>query len=389
MEKNTIGALYKSTEIIEKKLLLDILENFGDNFNEKKAKGFNGIFQLSILCDGQIQNHLVIVDKSGLTLKNDMVCENPFLKIECDFEMFCNITLGKFNPIVDVVNGKIKLDRGLLSLVRFAKFGSLLSNREIDLKFPTTIKHPVSWKKPEKILLVNGSPRRSGSTKLMLEWFKEGLPAENTEVLDISSLKIGKCLHCFKCWTNHPNECVIDDDAKIFRQKIDEADLIVFFVPVSYASMPSDMKRALERLMPETTPFFYNHKTWNATAHPVHKHKKPQAFLQFLVWGFPEMKHGNILEENFNEWATHSHKINLGSIKRPGINMILGDPRLQSVRLKIKNATIELASSVYNFGLVLKEKKEIIQKPDYISVKDFQFYATNYWIKRFKTDYWN
>lgn len=95
----------------------------------------------------------------------------------------------------------------------------------------------------------------------MLEWFQEGLPTENVEVIDISTLKIARCLHCYKCWTDHPNQCVIDDDAKIFKEKIHEADLIVFFIPLSYSSMPSDMKRAMERLFPETTPFFYhNHR---------------------------------------------------------------------------------------------------------------------------------
>jgi multimeric flavodoxin WrbA len=170
---------------------------------------------------------------------------------------------------------------------------------------------------------------------------------------------------------------------------MDAADLIVFFVPLSYSSMPSDMKRAMERLFPETTPFFYHNHRTKLTAHPVQKNKKSQAFLQFLVWGFPEMHHGRILEENFNEWAKHSHKYSLGSIKRPGINMILGDPRMQSIRKQIREAIAQTAKSIYETGIVPKKQKKIIEKEDYISVKDFQFYATKYWIKRFKTDFWN
>jgi hypothetical protein len=153
--------------------------------------------------------------------------------------------------------------------------------------------------------------------------------------------------------------------------------------------MPSDMKRALERLMPETTPFFYNNGNFKGTAHPVHNGKKPQAFLQFLVWGFPEMKHGKILEDNFNEWATHSHKNNLGVIRRPGINFILGDPRLHFARKKIKQSVINAAKSVYDSGLISAKDKKNIENTDYFSIKDFHFYATKYWISRFKTDYWN
>ena len=311
------------------------------------------------------------------------------MNLKITFETFCNITLGKFNPVPDILSGKIQLDRNLFSIARFAKFGAIFSNRTVEVKLPTVIPHAEEWKQPENILLVNGSPRKNGSTKLMLEWFREGLPGGNIEVLDVSSLKIGRCLHCYKCWTDHPDRCVIKDDAGVFREKIDAADLIVFFVPLSYSTMPSDMKRAMERLFPETTPFFYHNKNTGLTAHPVKKNKKSQAFLQFLVWGFPEMIHGKVLEENFNEWAKHSHKNILGSIRRPGINMILGDPRLQPVREKIRDATASVARSIFETGKIPSRKKRIIEKEDYVSKKDFHFYATNYWMQRFNTDYWN
>jgi multimeric flavodoxin WrbA len=302
--------------------------------------------------------------------------------------MFCRITLGQINPVTDILNGKIKLSRGIFSIARFAFFGALFSNRQIDLKLPTSISNPAQWIKPEKILLVNGSPRKNGSTKLMLEWFMEGLPGDNTDIVDVSSLKIGKCLNCFKCWTDHPTVCVREDDAKIFRQKINEADLIVFFVPLSYMTMPADMKAAFERLFPETTPFFYHNKP-TKTSHPLHRGKKPQAFLQFLLWGFPEKRHGQFLEGVYVEWAMHSHKNYIGSLMRPGINMILGDPRMQYIRRNIRNAIKATAQSVYNTGVIPEKERKIIEREDYMSIKDFYFYATHYLMDRFKTDYWD
>ena len=389
MEKETIGALYKSTELSEKNLLNDILSTISDSFHKQKAKDFSGSFHFTLECDGEETEFSIQVNNSDLKIIPDYADSNPYLNIRCSFETFCNITLGNFNPVVDIVEGKIQLDKGLLSLMRFAKFGSLFSFREIDLKLPTSIKHPESWVKPGKILLINGSPRKNASTRLMLDWFKEGLPSDKTDVIDVSTLKVARCLHCFKCWTDHPGKCVIDDDATLVRRKINEAELIVFFVPLSIGTMPSDLKRLMERLFPETTPFFFYSDEWKATAHPVHKNRKSQAFMQFLVWGFPEMKHGRLLEENFREWTTHSQRNNLGSISRPGINMILGDPRMQFIRKKIRRATMDVATSVYESGIIPKDKKAIIEKENYISLKDFHFYATKYWIKRFKTDYWN
>ena len=389
MKTETIGALYRNTDISEKELLLDILNNFGDSFNKEKSKNFHGSFHFLVLCEGTYEEFTIRVNDQQFQILQDYRDTHPYLNLQCSFETFCNITLGKFNPILDILNGKIQIDRNILSIGRFAKFGAIFSNRSIELTLPTSIPHSEDWKQPENILLVNGSPRKKGSTKLMLEWFKEGLPGGSIEVLDVSSLKMGRCLHCYKCWTDHPGRCVMEDDATGFREKMDAADLIVFFVPLSYSTMPSDMKRALERLFPETTPFFCQNKETGLTAHPIQKNKKSQAFLQFLVWGFPEMTHGRILEENFNEWAKHSHKNILGIIRRPGINMILGDPRLQPVRKKIRNATASLARAIYETGKIPTSEKHIIEKEDYVSKKDFHFYATNYWMQRFKTDYWN
>ena len=392
MQTETIGALYKSTEISEKTLLLEILESFNAGFNKQKAKNFTGSFQFIITCDGTDVLFTIQVSDSSFRIIHDPVDTKPLLKVQCDFEMFCNITLGNFNPITAILSGKIKLNKGLFSLPDFARFGSFFSYREIDLKLPVSIKHSKAWIKPQKIVLVNGSPRKDASTKLMLEWFNDGLPAgqiESIDVIDISTLKIGKCLHCFKCWTEHPNVCVNNDDANIFIQKMNDADLIAFFIPLSVFSMPSEMKAALERLFSQTTPFFYNNEKLNATGHPVQSDRKSQAFLQFLVWGFPEMKYGSVLEENLNLWASHSWKNNIGSIKRPGINMLLGDPRMQFVRKRIKAAIADVAASVYHTGIIPKDKKAIIEKEDYISTKDFRFYATHYWINHFKTSFWN
>lgn len=389
MQKEIIGALYKSTDISEKALLMDILENFNASFDKRKAKGFSGSFHFIITCDAKDIEFSILVSDSNFRIIYDVTDINPILRVKCNFEMFCNITLGNFNPLTAIMSGKIKLDKGIFSLPTFAKFGSLFSYREIELKLPTSIKHSKVWVKPQKIVLINGSPRKDASTKLMLEWFKEGLPVEQIDIIDISTLKIGKCLHCYKCWTDHPNVCVIDDDATIFKQKINDADLIVFFIPLSVFSMPSEMKSALERLFSHTTPFFYHNEVLNATAHPIQNDRRSQAFLQFLVWGFPEMKYGNILEENLNLWALHSWKNNLGSIKRPGINMLLGDPRLQFVRKRIKSATVDVAKSVYHTGIIPNDKKAIIEKEDYLSTKDFYFYATHYWINHFKTKFWN
>lgn len=183
MKSETIGALYRNTDISEKELLLDILTNFGDSFNKEKAKKFQGSFHFLVLCDETYEEFTIRVNDQQFQILHDYRDTHPYLNLQCSFETFCNITLGTFNPITDILKGKIHLDRNILSIGRFAKFGAIFSNRSIELTLPTSIPHAEDWKRPENILLVNGSPRKKGSTKLMLEWSERDCPVGTSKYL--------------------------------------------------------------------------------------------------------------------------------------------------------------------------------------------------------------
>jgi uncharacterized protein YutD len=140
MKTETIGALYRNTDISEKELLLDILNNFGDSFNKEKSKNFHGSFHFLVLCEGTYEEFTIRVNDQQFQILQDYRDTHPYLNLQCSFETFCNITLGKFNPILDILNGKIQIDRNILCIGRFAKFGALFSNRSIELTLPTSIR---------------------------------------------------------------------------------------------------------------------------------------------------------------------------------------------------------------------------------------------------------
>jgi uncharacterized protein YutD len=78
MEKETVGVLYKSTEVQEKQLLLDILDNFKDSFNKKKADGFSGSFHFSIRCDGTDVEFTIRIHDSEFQILPDFKDTNPY-----------------------------------------------------------------------------------------------------------------------------------------------------------------------------------------------------------------------------------------------------------------------------------------------------------------------
>jgi hypothetical protein len=56
MKTETIGALYRNTDISEKELLLDILNNFGDSFNKENQRIFTARFISSSFAKEPMKN---------------------------------------------------------------------------------------------------------------------------------------------------------------------------------------------------------------------------------------------------------------------------------------------------------------------------------------------
>ena len=65
-----------------------------------------------------------------------------------------------------------------------------------------------------KILVLSGSPRKTGKTAQMVKAFKEGAESAGHEVVvhDVGHMKIGGCLACEYCHTKGEGKCVQKDD---------------------------------------------------------------------------------------------------------------------------------------------------------------------------------
>ena len=86
-----------------------------------------------------------------------------------------------------------------------------------------------------KVMLLNGSPHRNGTTATALHVVEETLKSEGIDTLFYQiPLNITACRACYAC--RKLGHCVIDDEVNDFIEKMKTCDGLVIGSPVHYAS---------------------------------------------------------------------------------------------------------------------------------------------------------
>lgn len=103
-----------------------------------------------------------------------------------------------------------------------------------------------------KVLMLNGSPHKNGSTATALNEMVKVFEAEGieTEVIQVGSQAIRGCIACGGC--RKAGKCVFDDGVNEIAEKFRDADGLVVGSPVYYASANATLVAALDRLFYST-----------------------------------------------------------------------------------------------------------------------------------------
>ena len=98
-----------------------------------------------------------------------------------------------------------------------------------------------------KILVLEGSPNKKGSTHLLADCFRQGAQeaGHTVQMLDIAHAKIHPCTGCIHCGYQGP--CVQKDDMETIRAAILDADMLVFATPLYYYGMSAQLKTLVDR----------------------------------------------------------------------------------------------------------------------------------------------
>ena len=105
-----------------------------------------------------------------------------------------------------------------------------------------------------KVLIINGSPHKSGNTSIAIEEVVKTLAEENieAEVVQIGNKAVRGCIACNRC--AELGRCVFDDEVNKLAEKFESADGLIVASPVYYASANATLIACLDRLF-YSTPF--------------------------------------------------------------------------------------------------------------------------------------
>lgn len=98
-----------------------------------------------------------------------------------------------------------------------------------------------------KIIVLEGSPNKVGSSNLLADNFVRGAKesGHSVQVVDVAHADIHPCTGCIRCGYEGP--CVQKDDVDEIRQMILAADMLVFVTPLYYYGMSAQLKIMIDR----------------------------------------------------------------------------------------------------------------------------------------------
>ena len=101
----------------------------------------------------------------------------------------------------------------------------------------------------KKIVVITGSPRKTGNSLAMTDAFIQAAEAKGHTVtrFDAAHLQVGGCRACETCYSTG-KACSFDDDFNEMAPAILDADAVVFSMPVYWYSMPAQIKSAIDKM---------------------------------------------------------------------------------------------------------------------------------------------
>jgi multimeric flavodoxin WrbA len=78
----------------------------------------------------------------------------------------------------------------------------------------------------------------------------------NVERFALPELDIAPCAGDFKCWTDHPGTCVIQDANRDIARAMMHADVLLMSTAITFGGYSSELKKAVDHLVQNISPRF-------------------------------------------------------------------------------------------------------------------------------------
>ncbi len=305
--------------------------------------------------------------------------ENYNVKLTAGLYDWLDLANNRLNPVLGIITKKLKFEGD-------TRFFDKLIKKELIFKISTDISdslteleiNPIkNWKQPEKIMVINGSPRgRNGYTFHYLNRFIKGLEDSDAsvEIIELGQKKINPCIGCFHCWKNNTGRCVQNDDVNALYDIYHKSDLIIYAFTLYWDTIPGILKNFIERAFclehPYMIPGIYK------TRHP-RREKRDQSFFVFSVCGFPEESHFDSIKEYFKNISHNAHIPFIGGIYRSACMFLPNDPMYYKKYNLVLDSIQKAGESVYKSGKINKKTIEKIQTK--IDPEEFRPHTNKFW----------
>lgn len=107
----------------------------------------------------------------------------------------------------------------------------------------------------KKIVVLNGSPRKQGTTAALAEEITKTAAEQGAEIKSyyLNGMNIKGCQSCYAC-KGEEHRCILQDDMQELYDEIAAASGIIFATPVYMWQMTAQLKPVIDRLYPFLKP---------------------------------------------------------------------------------------------------------------------------------------
>ena len=109
-----------------------------------------------------------------------------------------------------------------------------------------------------KVTLLNGSPAGDGFTDGVATALSDAAQAQGGAITawSLRDETIAACVGCFDCWIKTPGVCRMKDVNRDITRSVIQSDLTIWVTPVTFGGYSSELKKAMDHLIPLIMPFF-------------------------------------------------------------------------------------------------------------------------------------
>lgn len=110
----------------------------------------------------------------------------------------------------------------------------------------------------KKVVILDGTQAGDENRPAILAVLTDVLQGTGAEVrtFTLREMKIAHCIGCFGCWIETPGICKEADAGREIAKAVVHSDTVVFFTPVTFGGYSPELKRAVDRFIQLTVPYF-------------------------------------------------------------------------------------------------------------------------------------